>query len=209
MNGGIMMDDVNNIKYTNIKDPTEAEKAVMAKFDQSPFGHLELDKLLQPPPPNDSKVTQHELKVIATLPEDEAFVKRYDDIFDAYKQYYEEIGEDLPSKIVKRCIAETAPLILKLKYMYDRPRPSQLAIFYGIKIGKVYQLNSMRSPSYPSGHSTQAYYISNTLINQGEPQSLMKVAQNISRSRNIARAHYPSDSAAGRDLANILIKNRK
>ena len=57
-----MMDDVNNIKYTNIKDPTEAEKAVMAKFDQSPFGHLELDKILQPPPPNDSKVTQHELK---------------------------------------------------------------------------------------------------------------------------------------------------
>jgi len=37
----------------------------------------------------------------------------------------------------------------------------------------------------------------------------MKVAQNISRSRNIARAHYPSDSAAGRDLANILLKNRK
>ena len=67
----------------------------------------------------------------------------------------------------------------------------------------------MLTPSYPSGHSTRGYYIASSLINDGGPQSLMKVAQNISKSRNIARAHYPSDSAAGRDLANILLKNRK
>ena len=203
------MSSAEDIKYTDVKDPSANEKRQMAQFDKTPFGHLDLNKIIQPPPPNDSKITQHELKVLATLPENEAFVKRYDNIYQVYKDYYKEIDEDFPAKMVERSIKETAPIILKLKYMYDRPRPSQLAEFYGINIGKVYEMESMRAPSYPSGHSTQAYYISNMLINQGEPQSLMKVAQNISRSRNIARAHFPSDSSAGRDLANILLRNRK
>ena len=64
----------------------------------------------------------------------------------------------------------------------------------------------MLTPSYPSGHSTQGYYIASSLINDGGPQSLMKVAQNISRSRNIARAHYPSDSKLGEELGTKLFR---
>ena len=203
------MADIDSIKYTDIKDMNKEEKAKIDEFDKGPWKHLQIDKLIQSPPANSSKLTEHELRVLSGLPEDEQYILRYDDIFQAFKSYYEEIGADFPSKKVEAGIVETAPVILKLKYLYDRPRPAQLAPIYKINLGKVYELSSMLTPSYPSGHSTQGYYIASSLINDGGPQSLMKVAQNISRSRNIARAHYSSDSAAGRDLANILLKNKK
>lgn len=197
------------IKYTDIKDPNSAEIKKMNEFEDGPWSHLNLDEIILPPPANDSAMTQHELKALSQLPEDAEFVRKYDDIHEAFENYYNEIGADFPSEIVEKAIKETAPVILKLKYYYDRPRPYQLAREYDIDLGVVLELQSMRTPSYPSGHSTQGYYIAYLLKDNGGPSGILKVAQNISRSRNIARAHYASDSAAGRELASTLLENRK
>ena len=45
---------------------------------------------------------------------------------------------------------------MELKYKYNRPRPHQLAEFYGLDVSK-FELDSMKTPSYPSGHATQGY----------------------------------------------------
>ena len=61
---------------------------------------------------------------------------------------------------------------------------------------------SMKTPSYPSGHSAQAYLIGMALSDKypSKRKKLMKTAKDISYSRNVARAHYKSDSKFGEEL---------
>ena len=71
----------------------------------------------------------------------------------------------------------------------------------------------MKTPSYPSGHSAQGYLIAEILKDKHPTKSaeLDKKARDISDSRNIARAHYKSDSDFGKkiglDMANHLKGN--
>jgi hypothetical protein len=62
--------------------------------------------------------------------------------------------------------------------------------------------------SYPSGHATQAYLIARCakLLFSGDrlaklDADLDALAQRIAWNREIAGLHYPSDSAAGKELA--------
>jgi len=67
--------------------------------------------------------------------------------------------------------------------------------------------------AYPSGHATEAYSIayilkvvldraaSDTVVVPSQPDPLTRLAQRIARNREILGLHYPSDSEAGRRLA--------
>jgi membrane-associated phospholipid phosphatase len=62
--------------------------------------------------------------------------------------------------------------------------------------------------AYPSGHATQSFLIARCLAAavEGGPSALASealdaLANRIARNREIAGVHYPSDTAAGRDLA--------
>jgi hypothetical protein len=71
----------------------------------------------------------------------------------------------------------------------------------------------MKTPSYPSGHSTQGVLIANVLADKypSAANEFKKAGQNISDSRNIAKAHYISDSKMGIKLGNEMynhIKNK-
>jgi hypothetical protein len=84
-----------------------------------------------------------------------------------------------------------------------RPRPSHLcpALLPPVPIPG--------HPSYPSGHSTEAHLLAAVLndILSNAPQGaamtndLAALADRIARNREIAGLHYPSDSAAGKQLA--------
>ena len=65
-----------------------------------------------------------------------------------------------------------------------------------------HELKSMKTPSYPSGHSAQAYLVALTLslMYPKYKKDFMQVADNISDSRNVAHAHYKSDSDFGKKL---------
>ena len=90
-------------------------------------------------------------------------------------------------------------VIMKFKYDFKRPRPRALAKLYGVDLGEEIVMDSMNTPSYPSGHSTQGYFLGLTLAQKYPDleEELMLVAKNISKSRQIARAHFPSDSTSG------------
>jgi hypothetical protein len=68
-------------------------------------------------------------------------------------------------------------------------------------------------PSYPSGHSTEAHLIAAVLddILSTAPQraamrnDLAALAWRIARNREIAGLHYPSDSQAGKKLADDIL----
>jgi len=76
---------------------------------------------------------------------------------------------------------------------------------------KDYEMESMKTPSYPSGHSTQAVLIGNVLADKYPKASkaFKKAAENISYSRRVARAHYKSDGKIGEKLGKEMFKHIK
>lgn len=108
-------------------------------------------------------------------------------------------------------VGELVAMHSKLKY--KRARPSQVAP------GLMPPFGPPAHPSFPSGHATQSYMIAYCLAEATrsgapvaptgsfkEPDSayakqLLWLANRISKNREIGGFHYPSDSEAGKNLA--------
>jgi membrane-associated phospholipid phosphatase len=99
---------------------------------------------------------------------------------------------------------------MELKYKHQRPRPYQIAKFYNIDLNGV-DLDSMKTPSYPSGHATQGHLLG-MIYSERYPQhrkEFMKLGEDVAESRINGKAHYPSDKKAGIHLAEKLFENKK
>ena len=160
----------------------------------------------QKPPSDNSFDTAQEIKALKKIPLKKEFVKKYDDIEAAFNKTAEENNiKDYDKKIAAKLIKESAPVILELKKHHNRPRPYDLD-----KSLKAVKMKSMNTPSYPSGHSAQGMLIASVLKDKyGKEKAFMQTAKNISDSRNIARAHYASDSKNGTELGKQLYKHIK
>ena len=68
----------------------------------------------------------------------------------------------------------------------------------------------MKTPSYPSGHSTQGYLVGLYLLEKFDDEKLGKELisekKAISKARNIGRNHYPSDSKIGEELGKKMFR---
>ena len=145
--------------------------------------------------------TAQEIKQLAKIPMNKKFVVEKDDMPSSFKKTAKSVGVDYPSKDVKNLLKESDPFIMELKNHFDRPRPKTVAKKIGVKLDNI-ELDTMKTPSYPSGHSAQGYLIGNYLAdkNPKAKKAFMKTAKDISYSRNVARAHYKSDSKFGEEL---------
>jgi hypothetical protein len=172
---------------------------VLKDFDISKFKK-------QKPPSDNSFDTAQEIKALKKIKLNKSFVKKYDDIEAAFKKTAEEQGiKDYDKSIAKKLIKESAPVILKLKKYHNRPRPYELD-----KTLSSVKMDSMNTPSYPSGHSAQGMLIALVLKDKyGKSSAFMQTAKNISDSRNMAHAHYMSDSKNGTELGKKLYKHIK
>ena len=166
-----------------------------------------IKKYLDKKPPSDnSTTTKGEIIELTKIPIRENFIKEKDDI---KKSFGKIVKED---ELVQKLIKESAPIIIKIKKHYNRPRPKVIAKKIKTKMEDV-EMASMKTPSYPSGHSAQGYLIGLTLSKM-YPQKrdkLMKTARDISYSRRVARAHYLSDSRFGEEIGKDMyneIKNK-
>tara|TARA_S200002703_G_scaffold106745_1_gene92725 strand:+ start:53 stop:580 length:528 start_codon:yes stop_codon:yes gene_type:complete len=166
-----------------------------------------IKKYLDKKPPSDNSfTTMQEVKELNNTPINKNFVKQKDNIKKAFTKIVDE------GKFIQKLIDESAPLILKIKKHHDRPRPKKLAKKIGIKMEDV-EMESMKTPSYPSGHSAQGVLVGMALSDKypSKKTKLMKIAKDISKSRNIARAHYKSDSKFGEQIGKDMynhIKNK-
>ena len=169
-------------------------------FDTKPFKKKK-------PPLDSGYTTRTEINELKKIPLKKAFVKKYDDIEAAFKKTAKEQGiKDYDKNIAAKLIKESAPVILELKKYHNRKRPYDLD-----KNLKAIVLKSMKTPSYPSGHSVQGFLIGNYLSDK-YPRSrkgFMATAKNISYSRRVAHAHYKSDSKVGEELGNSMYKHIK
>ena len=158
-------------------------------------------------PSSDSSFdTAQEIKALKKIKLNKSFVKKYDNIEAAFKKTAEEQGiKDYDKKIAAKLIKQSAPVILKLKKYHNRPRPYELD-----KSLSSVKMDSMNTASYPSGHSAQGMLIASVLKDKyGKSSAFMQTAKNISDSRNMAHAHYISDSKNGTELGKKMYKHIK
>jgi hypothetical protein len=171
-------------------------------FDYSNFKNM-------PPPKDGSLRSLSEIKDLQKIPIDKDFINKRDDIYGSFKELADNKNINIDKKEVDKLADGSASIILKLKKYYNRPRPKDQAKQYGIDLKNV-ELASMKTPSYPSGHSAQGILIGNYLADKYNDNDFKKVGNEISDARNVARAHYKSDSDMGKKLGEAMynyIKN--
>ena len=157
------------------------------------------------PPSNKSLGTFKEIKDLEKIKDDRKFVESKDDIFTAFKSVAEKNKIDYPTKLVKTLINESSKPIMDLKNFYKRSRPRVVAEEIGVKLNDI-KLKTMSTPSYPSGHSAQGFLVGKVLADKYPKASkdFMKEAKDISYSRNVAKAHYKSDTKFGEQLGTSM-----
>ena len=190
--------------------PIEIIKLV--KKDKGIFNGYNYGKFLNASYPD----IQESLKELEYLkkefPLDEEFVREYDDIPTIFANYFS--FEENVCDSIDNMLNDSRIIISIIKWYYNRIRPYQLAKLHNIEIGNLL-LDTMATPSFPSGHSTQSYLIAYYLgeIYPDIKKDLLYLADKICVSRMAAKAHYPSDIAFGKvigsDMANFLIKEKK
>ena len=159
------------------------------------------------PPVNSGYTTRTEINELKKIPLKKDFVKKFDNIETAFAKTAKDNNvEGYDKKIAAKLIKESAPVILKLKKYHNRPRPKDLD-----KNLPNYEMASMKTPSYPSGHSVQGTLIAKVLGDKHPKakSAFAKTGENISYSRRVARAHYKSDSKMGEQLGNLMYKHIK
>ena len=165
---------------------------------------------LQPFPENTSKKTLEEVKYLSEIEEDVDYVRENDKVKESFGKLHEELELEYNEDEAGKYLKESSKYIMELKYKFQRPRPHQIADFYGINLNGV-DLDSMKTPSYPSGHATQGYLLG-MIYSERYPQyneEFIRLGEDIAESRIIGKAHYPSDKKAGIELAEKLFENRK
>ena len=165
---------------------------------------------LQPFPENTSKKTLEEVKYLSEIEEDVDYVRENDKVKESFGKLHEELELEYNEDEAGKYLKESSKYIMELKYKFQRPRPHQIADFYGIDLNGV-DLDSMKTPSYPSGHATQGYLLG-MIYSERYPEhrkEFMKLGEDIAESRIIGKAHFPSDKKAGIELAEKLFQNRK
>ena len=168
----------------------------------------EFEMPARPFPGNASRQTLEELKYLVKQEGDEESIKEYDDVAKVFKKKHKELGLEFNKDEIKELLRQSAKHLMELKYKYNRPRPYQLAEFYGLDVSK-FNLESMKTPSYPSGHATQGYLMGE-FYSERYPEhreEFMEVAEDVAESRIKAKAHYPSDKKFGKELAEKLFDN--
>lgn len=174
------------------------------------FKDFDISSFKKMKPPGDNTFdTMQELKELESIPLDKKFVKENDDIEAAFKKTAKQNNiKDYDTSIAADLIKSSAPIILNVKKHFNRPRPKVVAKKMNINMKDI-EMKSMKTPSYPSGHSVQGILIAKVLGDKypKAKSAFAKTGKNISYSRRVAHAHYKSDSKIGEKLGNSMYKH--
>jgi acid phosphatase (class A) len=206
--------DLNQVTYGN---PTKEQKVYLE--EDSLVDDLFLKFKEDYFPLNDSELVKDELNDIVDYvnsisdEENKAFLTRYKAYDRSLTQVitttFKQKGIDVES-LCEDIIDDIRNLISKLKYYYQRPRPNQLAQYYKLKL---FPFNSFTSstPSYPSGHTLQAYVILNVIADKypNEYQFCREMIDDVAYSRLYLGLHFPTDNDFAKEVAKEILKHPK
>ena len=192
-------EDITSMKYSD-KIPPEKKVSDLVSIDWK--------NVLPEPPENNSQITREELQEIAALTarrteKQEQLVMVVDEdsklIFDPLLQ---KNNLSYPTEKIKRLYDTVIyPVIINLKWQYNRPRPSQ----FGVKIDYI-TTDSIHTPSYPSGHTAYATMIASVLSEMYPEFSseFYELANVAGKAREIQGVHYESDNDASMVIVGAL-----
>jgi len=195
-----------NLDLITYGNPTQDQ---IVNLTKETFCDVLFDELIEYKyPKNSSEATIEELNAIVdalkNLNGKDAYINRYKAYDVSLKRsFIEFILKDVEEKdeIIKTIESiqeDINPLLIKLKYYFQRPRPFQLAEYYKLKLFP-YSSITANSPSFPSGHSYQARIITEVIGNL-YPQTyalMQKIFDDICYSRLYLGLHFQSDIDVG------------
>jgi len=192
----LLNEEINRIK--NLMNLSESSNNLFKNFDYSKFKTT-------PPSSDNSDETKKEIEFLKKIDLKKRFVQENDDIDGNFIEFLKtkNINEN---DLIKKLTSDVRFTILDLKNFYKRPRPFRL----DPKLTDP-MLKSMEGFSYPSGHSTQSNLLYLVLSHKYPKykKELKKIKDDIVYSRQMAKAHYPSDIKFGEKLAKSLFKYLK
>ncbi len=180
--------------------------------DYSEFEHINLEDWQQYPfPKNSSEKTKKEIQYLISLGEfrtnwENEMVEYDTRVVRPFKDYLDEYGIEVDFKRIKELRDQSNPIILALKRHYNRPRPIALAKELGLSLD-TFPLKTAGTPSYPSGHATQGRLVSLLVADEApleHRKNILDIGKRIGESRQIAGAHFPTDTEFGVRLADHL-----
>jgi hypothetical protein len=170
-------------------------------------------------PSNISTLTHDELKELVQYQQHYNFLpestkRRYEaydkDLSQATANYiYNKTGINI-KEAFDEMIQETKPVLLKLKYKFQRPRPYQLAWHFKQSIFPIFSLTA-NSPSFPSGHIFQLTLLTETMgnIHPSIYDHLKHLMSEVCEQRLFYGLHYPSDCDAAQQLAKTITRSKE
>jgi hypothetical protein len=212
-------------KHTNpdiidkLKHPIklDAKRLEQLKGDYSAYEDIAFEQWQGYPfPKNSSNQTFNELKTLISLGQfrtewEEEMIMYDTKVLKPFKDYAETYGIEVDFTRIKSLMEQTQPILLALKGFYNRPRPSVLAAKLGLSM-TFFPLKTSKTPSYPSGHATQGHLVSLLVADElplEHRRNVLKIGKRIGESRQIAGAHYPSDTVFGIELGDEFYRLSK
>ena len=178
------------VKSTWVDNLSESKKELL---NESPSFEVKFSKMTYPDNKKEvSKVIQIAGKSKLTDKEkndyDENHIKLMLDIVGEKRADWDQFAKDVDIHV------------LRLKMKYGRPRP------YEITDKLKSETDTSKSPSFPSGHATEAYVFAKVLGNKypKKQKELDSMAEKIAMSRVQMGLHFPSDIEAGKKVANLI-----
>jgi hypothetical protein len=149
-----------------------------------------------------------------TLSSDEIAQKRYKLYDEDFENYFinvlSNVGIDRQeiTDTIKQIHDDIVPLLVKLKYHYQRVRPFQLSHILSMRLYP-FESKTANTPSYPSGHSVQSKIYADVLGNKYPKyyQNLQALAADIAESRLAMGIHYPSDVLFGEYVSELVVNH--
>ena len=173
--------------------------------------------ILPAPPPNSSKSTYKELLYVIdraskrTSLDVELIHKIDQDVDPFFIEMLDQLDLSYPESIVSEIYTIIKPILSNLKGIWNRPRPLQLAKFYGLNL-PIIITDTIHTASYPSGHTVYANLVAGIikiLYPNISHKSLDKVVDQTALARIQQGVHYPSDNQASLILSNFLVNKLK
>jgi hypothetical protein len=168
---------------------------LFSKFDLEQFKN-------QFPPSDNSEETKKEIEYLKSINLNKKFVQEKDDIDGNFIEFLNKKGID-EKKLIHKLHGDSRYVVVELKNFYKRSRPFRVDNKLKDKM-----LDSMEGFSYPSGHSTQSNLLYLVLSHKYPKykKDLKKIKDDIVYSRQMARAHFPSDIEFGEKISKSMFK---
>ena len=194
-------ENINSVKYTDSKKSWKVSDRIT----------IDWRNVLPDPPANNSKETAKELEYLQAITKNLTISERNlielvdKEPLDLYNPILRRYDLKMPKKDFKKIYNLIYPVIMNLKYQYNRPRPEQLAERLGFKVNVV-KTKTHQTPAYPSGHTVYAAigaYLLADMYPELSSDFFRKIGE-TGLARCLQGVHYPSDNEASMVISGAI-----